>query len=436
MTINPVIASFQNEPALIAEGRGAWFQSCAAMASAFMVDMKLQQDLASDNFWYPEDDWRAQYRPYSVKAGILQIPVKGVLLNQFPYALGDWATGYEYINEAFKRGMADPDVKGIAFVIDSGGGMLAGNFDLVDRMFAERGKKPMASFAAEHAYSAAYSIASVGDSITVGRTGGVGSIGVVIVHAEVSKALDAHGVTINIIRSKPGKMEGNDLEPLSDAARGRMQERVDAFHKEFVALVARNRGLKEKDVDETNALTFMPQRAVEIGLADNIGNLDDAFTAFVASIHSKEDDPMAENTQAGTTNEEHQAALAAATAAATQAGAKAEQTRIAAILDSTEAATRPAAARMLAFETDKSAEEATKMLAKLPEETKAKGEESAPPAGAGAPKGMLAAAMNGTTNPDLSSGDTPEGNADTNKPKAEDVLARVKAMNISGFKKE
>jgi hypothetical protein len=49
------------------------------------------------------------------------------------------------------------------------------NFDLVDRMFAMRGKKPIKAYAMEYAYSAAYSIASVADSITVSRSGGVGS---------------------------------------------------------------------------------------------------------------------------------------------------------------------------------------------------------------------------------------------------------------------
>ncbi len=68
------------------------------------------------------------------------------------------------------------EVKGIAFVIDSPGGHVAGNFDLVDKIFAARDVKPIRAFAAENAYSAAYSIASAAQSITVARTGGVGSI--------------------------------------------------------------------------------------------------------------------------------------------------------------------------------------------------------------------------------------------------------------------
>ena len=71
--------------------------------------------------------------------------------------------------------------------------MVAGNFDLVDRIFAARGVKPIRAYAAESAYSAAYSIASAADDITVSRTGGVGSIGVVTVHADYSQALDAGG---------------------------------------------------------------------------------------------------------------------------------------------------------------------------------------------------------------------------------------------------
>jgi hypothetical protein len=46
-------------------------------------------------------------RPYIVQNGILLIPVKGVLLHDFPYQLFDYATGYEYIGKAFERGLGD-----------------------------------------------------------------------------------------------------------------------------------------------------------------------------------------------------------------------------------------------------------------------------------------------------------------------------------------
>ena len=403
--INPIMARFDNEPALVREGQGAWFQSCCH-AVASMAEEVSKIEMAADDFWFSSDDYRSQYRPYKVQDGILTIPVKGLLLNNFSIIYGSYATGYDYIWQAVKRGMADPQVKGIVFSVDSGGGMVSGNFDLVDRIYALRGKKPMRAITSDGAYSAAYSIASVTDRIVMGRTAGVGSIGVVTTHMEYSEAFKQGGIAVNIIRSKERKYEGNAYEALTDAARAAMQSRVDALHKEFVAIVARNRDMEESAVDATDALCFMPEEAISRGLADEASTPEDAFTAFVAYVNSEEEnEPMAEQNQAGITEQAHTAAVTAARAEGVAEGASAERSRLSAILDSEEAKQRPTAARMLAFDTDKSPEAVASMLAKLPVETKGESTTTTQPAaggaGAGAGADAFKNAMAGTENPDI-----------------------------------
>ena len=441
---DPILARFQNEPALLCSSQRAWFEACAIQASKILATADTVELLA-DDFWGHDDPWLARMRPYSVIDGILQVPVKGLLLNNFPFAAGSWATGYEYIWEAVKRGLDDSEVEGIALVIDSGGGMVAGNFDLVDKIFERRGEKPIKAFASESAYSAAYAIASVADDITVSRTGGVGSIGVVVVHMEQSRMLDENGVTVNIVRSKTGKMEGNPLEELSKAARGRIQAKVDAFHKEFVALVARNRDMSEEAVDATDALTFMPQEAIENGLADSVGSLDDSITAFAASINSDEgDDPMATEPKAKTIPmADHETAVETATAAGvTQGltdGAAAERARVTAILDSDEGKARPKAALAAAMKTSMSSEEAVGFLAGLPEEKAEvvveKDDTKADTKGAGAPEGMLDAAMKGSDNPVLGAGKG-EDAATTEETETAELEANIQSYGLIGFKQK
>ena len=391
--LNPMMARFQDQPALLDEGRSAWLQACMSQVAVMSEELAKVEVAATDDFWFDPDDYRSYFRPYKVRDGILHVPVRGVLLNNFPFALGDWATGYEYIWEAVKRGLADSNVRGIALVIDSGGGMVAGNFDLNDRIYGARGTKPIRAFAAEHAYSAAYSIASTADSITVARTGGVGSIGVVVVHMEMSRRLDEMGVTTTIIRSKPSKMEGNAYEALSEDARARIQANVDELHSEFVSLVARNRGMSVEEVDATNALTFTPKQAIENGLADEIGALDDALTAFVASFNPEGDEPMADTPKADQ-NEAMAQAVADATATAKADGVKQERARVSAILTCDAAKSRPNAAIKFAT-SDKfavlDAAAIMELLADLPEEKV----QAETPAGGAAPTGMLKAAMRG-----------------------------------------
>lgn len=283
---NSFLARFVSAPAMLAPLMLDRFRACLDIASVEWSrfqerDAQVPAQM-EDGFWYAAGDWRAQFRPYVVKDGVLHIPVKGVLLNDFPFAFGAWATGYEYIWRAFQRGLEDGNVRAIALVEDSPGGEVAGNFDLVDRIFAARGQKPIRAFAAESAYSAAYSIASAADQITVTRTGGVGSIGVVTMHIDVSKALDDDGYKITFIHAGKHKVDGNAYEPLPDEVKARIQARIDGLYDLFVATVARNRGLEESAVRSTEALTYSASEALSVRLADNIGSLDDALAAFAA----------------------------------------------------------------------------------------------------------------------------------------------------------
>lgn len=375
MAKNPILASFDQQPILISEGMESRFE--AYLDQAFAVQAEVAQlnvtnpAKMSDAFWPEPDSWLADYRPYRVSGGILQIPVQGVLLSGFPYGTS-WATGYEYIGKALDRGLADPAVQGIAFVIDSGGGDVRGNFDMVDRIHAARGQKPMRAFAAEHAYSAAYSIASAADSVTVARTGGVGSIGVVTMHIDVSAALANDGVKVTFIHFGKHKVEGNSYEPLSASAKARIQGRIDELGEVFVSTVARNRGMSEDAIRDTEALTFSAKEATSNGLADSIGSLEDAMSAFADDL-SKEDDTMTKTNDMVANEQATQAALDAARAeghaAGMTEGAAAEQARINAIIGSDEAKTRPIAAMNLAMKSNMDAATALTVMAGFVEET-------------------------------------------------------------------
>lgn len=397
--MNPILARFQDAPALIDASKGAWFQACADMASTHLAE--LDKSAATDGFWFAGDDWRAQFRPYNVKNGILYVPVRGLLLNNFPWQLFGWATGYEYIREAIRRGIDDSEVKGIVLVIESGGGMVAGNWDLVDFISASSDVKPIRAVAAEYAYSAAYNIAAATSHITVARTGGVGSIGVIVTHFEYSRMLEEAGITVNFIRSKVDKAEGNPYEALSEGARQRIKADVDELHEQFVAMVATNRSMEVAAVDATDAHTFMGRNAIEAGLADAIGNLEDAITAFEATFLPEGEEPMADVSQA-----DHEAAVAAArteghtagVAEGRTAGAADASARINTILGSEAGQKRPKAALNAALKTSMSADEAVAFLDTLDEEKQAE----AKPAGGGAPKGMLKAAMDATGGSGLS----------------------------------
>ncbi|AWY09497.1 signal peptide peptidase A [Ruegeria phage vB_RpoS-V16] len=354
---------------------------------------------SDDTFWTEfEGTWLASLRPYRVRGSTLTIPVKGMLLKGFPFAWGGIATGYEYIEAAIARGVADPDVTDIILDIDSPGGTVAGCFDCADAIYEARGAKPIRAYANESAYSAAYAIASAADTITVARTGGVGSIGVIMQHADVSAMMERWGVKITMIYAGEHKADGSPFEPLSDEVRARFQERIDALYDIFVSTVARNRDMDEQAVRDTEAATFMPKQAVEKGLADAVGSLG-SLSANADHSNDDEDEQMSKE-NLSVAQADHEAAVAAAKNDGVQAGkaegAQAERARISAIMDSEEAKSHPAAARHVALNTDMTAEAAASFLKGLPEE-----KTDAAPTG----QSSFETHMNAADHPNLGAGD-------------------------------
>jgi signal peptide peptidase SppA len=443
---NPLIARFVGAAAaaFVAAESQTQFESCLHEAHQVMQHPAYLEAVASQvnagpaDFWaFDPNSYMASLRPYVVVDGILQIPVKGVLLHDLPYALGSWATGYAYIWEAFKRGMADPAVKGIALVCDSPGGQVAGNFELVDKMWALKGSKPIRGFASECAYSAAYSIISVSDVIYVTRTGGVGSIGVVTSHVDTSKADAKYGLKFTFIYAGQHKVDGNQHEPLPADVKGRIQKRIDALYAVFVSTVARNRGMEEQAVRDTEALTFTAEDALSIGLADKIGSLDDSLAAYAADLSPDEGDESMSTPQGTVEQAVHEAAVASAraeglatgitqgTAAGLKDGASAERTRISAILASAEGKERPVAALAAATDTELSVEAAATFLAKMPKETAV--------AAVAPANGFLAAMETGDNAALLASGHA-AADAVVNADSPDTVLAAAAAFGIPGMR--
>ncbi|MFM0135088.1 S49 family peptidase [Caballeronia grimmiae] len=224
---------------------------------------------------------------YDNVGGVALIEVQGTLVQKLgslrPYS---GMTGYDGIRQNLLMALDDPDVKAIAFDIDSPGGEVAGCFDLVDMVYAARGVKPMWSILNESAYSAAYALASAADRIIVPRTGGVGSIGVICAHVDLSEALSKAGMKVTFITYGDYKADGHSEIPLAPDALARFQADINTMGELFVETVARNRNIAAATVRDTKAATFMGDKGVALGLADQVAAPDAAFRALIQSIRS------------------------------------------------------------------------------------------------------------------------------------------------------
>jgi len=274
-----------NTPLAITQGKAEVIMAALAERMGIAQIQRGAQMMEDDDYDYnaPGDNPRLGY---DVVAGVAIIPIAGTLVQKLgtlrPYS---GMTGYDGIRQNFLTALADPKVKAILLDIDSPGGEVAGCFDLVDTIYKARGSKPIWSILNESAYSAAYAIASAADRIYVPRTGGVGSIGVIWMHMDWSKALDAAGFKVTFITYGDRKADGHPEIPLAPEALARFQAQIDAMGELFVATAARNRNIPVDKVRATQAITYMGEAGVSQGLADGVMAPDAAFRALLAQIN-------------------------------------------------------------------------------------------------------------------------------------------------------
>jgi capsid assembly protease len=227
--------------------------------------------------------------PYPVVDGIAVIEIAGVLIHR-----GGWIgqssgqTSYEGISAQIEAAARDPSVQAVALEIDSFGGEVAGVFDLADQIRALRRDKPVWAFVAEHAFSAGYALASQADRILLPRTGSVGSIGVVVMHADLSGQLDQDGVRVTLIHSGQHKVDGNPYEPLPENVRDDIQREIDVLRFLFAETVAAGRAgrLSQEAALATEAATYRGTDALAAGLADEVIDLARGFAGFRQMLSS------------------------------------------------------------------------------------------------------------------------------------------------------
>lgn len=223
---------------------------------------------------------------YGVVNGVAVIPVAGTLVGRGAWVgASSGVTSYEGLRAQIDAAADDPEVRAVALEIDSFGGEVAGLFDLCDRIRALRAVKPVRAYLADAAYSAAYAIAAQADRIVISQTGGAGSIGVVVMHVDMSGALAEGGLAVTLIHAGARKVDGNPYQPLPDAVRENLQAEVEALRAMFAEGVAAGRPRLSADAAlATEAACYTGAAAIAAGLADDLADPAEAFRAWVAEL--------------------------------------------------------------------------------------------------------------------------------------------------------
>ena len=184
-------------------------------------------------------------------------------------------TGYADIKAAVLEGLADKGAKSLMIFSNSGGGSVAGVEDAESFIAQVAQHKPTSAYS-EFSASAAYWLTSAAGHITTSPTGVNGSLGVIRVVTEYSKAFEKDGITKTVMRAGRYKALGNPFEPLSEDGKAEIQSKLDDLYQIFIDVVARNRGTTAIIADQVmgQGREFLGKRGLEAGLVDSIGDFE------------------------------------------------------------------------------------------------------------------------------------------------------------------
>ena len=196
---------------------------------------------------------------------------------------------YQQIKEDFTY-LVDSGAKTIAFSVSSGGGeafqmMPTANYM---RKLATENDVRVITYVDGLSASAAYGLSVIADELIMAPSSEVGSVGVLVRLMNDSKALEKEGYERTFISAGDDKIPFDADGSFRKEFLEDIQGKVDTLYEEFTGFVAEHRNLSVEAVKSTQARTFLPKEAIELGLADRVMTLEEFYTHLADTAQKQE----------------------------------------------------------------------------------------------------------------------------------------------------
>jgi len=229
----------------------------------------------------------AQEKP-SVPKEIAVIDITGTISKR-ANLITNWSGGVstQLIKKQISEALNDPAVRAIMLNIDSPGGTVDGVDDLSTFIRESRKKKPITAYVDGMMASAAYWIGSASERIIASKTSMIGSIGVAVMHYDLSGMDAKQGIVRTEIYSGRYKRIASNTGPLTEEARSYLQELVDKTLEIFLNAVALNRNMSFEQALAASGESriFMAQDALSSNLIDHVGTFAQAVELVQKTIN-------------------------------------------------------------------------------------------------------------------------------------------------------
>lgn len=187
--------------------------------------------------------------------------------------------GGEGYMKTIRKLRKDKKVKAIVLRVNSGGGSAFASDQIWRELKLAKAEKPLVVSMGNYAASGGYLISAMADEIYAEKNTITGSIGVVGMMFNLEHFFENKlGVTFDRAKTSPYADFGNMNRDWTEKEIEVAEHQVKRIYMDFKQKVADGRGMTVEEVEEiAQGRVWTGQDAIEIGLVDKIGELDDAI---------------------------------------------------------------------------------------------------------------------------------------------------------------
>jgi protease-4 len=185
------------------------------------------------------------------------------------------------LSRLVRQAALDDSISAVVLRVDSpGGSMFASEIVLDQLQELKKTGKPLVASMSSVAASGGYYISMPADEIWAADTTISGSIGVGAIMTTFQRSLESVGVTIDGIGTTPLSGQLSGVRELNDTTRKLINMSVESAYDVFISRVAEARNMDRDQVNEiARGRVWIGSDALQVGLVDSIGGLDDAVAA-------------------------------------------------------------------------------------------------------------------------------------------------------------
>ena len=198
----------------------------------------------------------------------------GIIIIDYPIASSDdFSKELDYL-------INKKNIKDIVIRLNTPGGGVAASQEIFSRIIKERQEHDInfVSSISSVAASGGYYIAIATNKIFANPGSITGSIGVIMEYPIIEELMDKIGIEFNTIKSSEYKDSGSPFREMSGNEMLYFQDLIDDLYEQFINEVSSQRNIPIDNVKNiANGKIYSGRQALEIGLIDTLGTLNDAI---------------------------------------------------------------------------------------------------------------------------------------------------------------